>query len=56
MTILGAVGGLLGGAYLAFGLLVNANVLLQSVIALVVGPLVGAAIAWWLWTELWRRR
>ena len=56
MTILGAVGGLLGGAYLAFGLLANASVLLQFMFALVISPLIGAAVAWWFWTELWRRR
>ncbi|HEY7969786.1 MAG TPA: hypothetical protein VID95_07300 [Candidatus Limnocylindrales bacterium] len=56
MTILGAVVGLLGGAYLAFGLLANASVLLQFMFALVISPLIGAAVAWWFWTELWRRR
>ena len=56
MLVVGGFLGLLAGAWLAFGLLRDANVFLQLLVGLVVGPIAGGVVAWWLWAELWARR
>ena len=56
MLMVGGFLGLLAGAYVAFGLLKDANVLLQLFVGLVLGPIAGGVAAWWLWTETWARR
>jgi zinc-ribbon domain len=50
-AILGFVLGLFVGAYPLAG-----NPLLALLVGFVVGPLVGAGVGWWLWTETWGRR
>jgi len=54
---------ILGGAFLGFvvgGYIGEtafvANTVLLLLVGFVVGPLIGAGLGWWLWTELWGRR
>lgn len=56
MVIGGIVVGFVLGAFIAEGPLASSGTVMQLVIGFFVGPAIGAALGWYLWTELWGRR